>query len=99
MTKIFGYIALVLNTIYKIPQISKLYRTRQPLGISLKSLLLGVLTSVFFIIHGFIIKDLPLLLTGSTVLVQNAILVYLYDKCKTTNVKMELKNMHLSSLL
>ena len=97
-TKMFGYIALLLNLTYKIPQIIKLYKTKQSIGISLKSLLLGILTCIFYAIHGFIIKDIPLILTGLLTLIQAVVLVYLYSKCNNNKIKKELNDIFINSI-
>ncbi len=81
--RIYGWIAVSLSLIYKFPQIIHLQRTKDVRGISISSQLIQSSAYVFYIIHGTIIKDPPVLLLGFTSMAQSAVLIcqyYYYSK-------------------
>ena len=82
-TYIFGWIATSLSIIYKLPQIYKLYKTKESSAISIKSYSIQALSYAFYIVHGFIIFDYPIACMGVSNLLQNIIIIllcHLYKK-------------------
>ena len=75
---IFGYIGLSFSIIYKLPQIYLLYKKKDINSISFKSLVIQILSYIFYIIHGIFIKDLPVLLLGIVSFIQSLILICQY---------------------
>ena len=74
----FGWIATSLSLIYKIPQIYKLYKTKKNEGLSIISLIVQASAYGFYIVHGFIIEDFPIISMGIISLVQSLFLIALY---------------------
>ena len=83
MTSVFGWCATAFSLTYKIPQIYTLCKEKTHKGLSITSLLWQMLGYVFYIIHGHVIGDLPILCMGAVALVQAAIIVILYFVYKT----------------
>ena len=84
--RIFGWIAVCLSLIYKFPQIIKLYQTEETQGISVHSQIVQASAYFFYITHGLLISDPPIIFLGVTSLLQSLVLIgqYLYytDKQK-----------------
>ena len=78
MTSIYGWLASSSTLIYRIPQIYRLYKRKQSADISFYSLLFQVVGCIFYIIHGFIINDYPIIAMGSGTLFQTLILMIFY---------------------
>ena len=83
MDSIFGWIATAGTFIYKLPQIYKLYKTKQSNDVSTLSLVIQTSGYIFYIIHGIIIDDYPTIATGGIAMVQGIILVVLCCLYKT----------------
>jgi uncharacterized protein with PQ loop repeat len=77
-TRVFGWIAVSLSLIYKFPQIYKLYITKDVSGISVESQLVQASAYFFYITHGFVIDDPPIVFLGFTSLMQSLVLVGQY---------------------
>ena len=84
---IFGWIATVFSLTYKIPQIYVLYREKRHKGLSIMSLICQALAYAFYVIHGYINHDLPILCMGAVSGLQSILLIVLYClyKNKETN--------------
>ena len=78
MEKLFGWLATVLSLLYKIPQIIKLYRTKQIGSLSFCSIFCQLVSYSFYIVHGLIIDDMPIVVMGSVSLIQSIILVGMF---------------------
>lgn len=72
---------------YKFPQIWKLYRTRDTSGISVFSQIVQASAYAFYIIHGTLIKDPPVVLLGVASLLQSVVLIFQYFLYKNNNSK------------
>ena len=59
--RIFGWFGGSIAVIYNIPQIYKNYKTKSCDDISQVSISMRILSYIFYIIHGIIINDPPLL--------------------------------------
>lgn len=77
-TKIFGWIAVSISLIYKFPQIWKLYRTEDISGISVFSQCVQASAYIFYIIHGILIADPPIVFLGITSGLQSMVLILQY---------------------
>ena len=77
MDSIFGWLATAGTFIYKIPQIYKLCKTKKSNDVSTISLIMQTTGYVFYIIHGFIIEDDPIIVTHMLALAQSTILIIL----------------------
>lgn len=63
---------------YKFPQIWKLYHTRDTAGISVFSQIVQGAAYGFYITHGILIKDPPVVLLGVASLLQSIVLIFQY---------------------
>ncbi|GMH61793.1 hypothetical protein TrLO_g7565 [Triparma laevis f. longispina] len=77
-TRIFGWIAVTLSLIYKFPQIYKLQKTKDTRGISVGSQIIQASAYGFYIVHGSLIGDPPVVLLGITSLSQSMVLIVQY---------------------
>ena len=76
--KVFGWIATGFSLTYKLPQIYVLYREKKHKGLSIVSLICQAMAYVFYVIHGYIIDDWPILTMGIVSAVQSLLLFILY---------------------
>ena len=93
--RVFGWIAVSLSLVYKLPQIIHLYRTQNTAGIAVSSQIVQASAYFFYITHGFIIEDPPIIFLGFTSLLQSLVLVfqfYLYHKPEIENDKLTQKD-------
>ena len=75
---VFGWIATSLSLVYKLPQIYELWKTKKHEGISIISIVIQLVSYGFYITHGIMIDDLPILAMGVAAAVQSIIVVALY---------------------
>jgi MtN3 and saliva related transmembrane protein len=75
---VFGWTATGLSLIYKVPQIIKLYKTKDASSLSFLSLICQFLSYSFYIIHGIIIDDPPIVTMGIVSIVQSLLIVVMY---------------------
>jgi len=75
---IFGWIATSLSGLYRIPQIIKLYKNKSADGLSSVSYIIQTTSYSFYILHGVIVEDYPIVAMGSIAIFQNLIILYLY---------------------
>ena len=76
--RLFGWIGGGLSVIYNIPQIYHIYKQKSTNDISFSSLVIRMISYSFYITHGFLIKDPPLLWMTFFSLIQVLILSYQY---------------------
>lgn len=76
--KVFGWIGVAISLIYKVPQIIKLQKTRRTAGISVFSQIVQASAYFFYIAHGILIRDPPILFLGCTSLLQSLVLITQY---------------------
>lgn len=74
----YGWIATALSLIYKIPQIFFLYRVKDISGLSFWSIMCQAASYIFYVIHGFVIDDLPIITMGCVSCFQSFILIGMY---------------------
>jgi MtN3 and saliva related transmembrane protein len=61
-----------------IPQLYKTFETKSVGDLSLFTLLLILLTNILWLLHGYFIKDTPLLISACISMVINSMLLVLY---------------------
>ena len=74
MTLVFGWLAGAFSTAYNIPQIYLIYKRKSAKDISLNSLVIRIISYIFYIVHASIIEDPPLLYMTAAVLSQALIM-------------------------
>ncbi len=79
---IFGTIASSISFLYKVPQIYELYKIKKTDGLSLSSLLLQLVSYVFYILHGYFVRDYTILIGMALPVLQNIIIIAMYFKYK-----------------
>lgn len=79
---IFGTIASSISFLYKVPQIYELYKIKKTDGLSLSSLLLQLVSYVFYILHGYFVSDYTILIGMALPVLQNIIIIAMYFKYK-----------------
>ena len=88
MYNVFGWIATILTFIYKFPQVVRIYQQKTVRGLSIISFNIQAVGSVFYIVHGIIIDDYPVILMGSETFVLNVIICmqyYYYNNLEKKN--------------
>jgi len=78
MTSVFGWIATGFSLTYKLPQIYTLCKRKKHDGLSLMSIVCQAIAYIFYIVHGYVIQDWPILSMGVVSGIQSVILVLLY---------------------
>jgi uncharacterized protein with PQ loop repeat len=74
----YGWTATSLSILYRLPQIYKTYRDKRTEGLSCHSYIIQTIACLFYIIHGYIINDYPILGMGIISFIQNIIVLLLY---------------------
>jgi uncharacterized protein with PQ loop repeat len=70
--------ASLLGSIQQLPQLYKTYTTKEVADLSFESLLLVFATCALWFLHGFIISDIPLLISGIVSMAISATLLILF---------------------
>lgn len=87
-TEILGITAGICTTISVIPQIRKAWKTKKVEDVSPRMFIVLTMGIFLWIVYGITQNDLPIILTNSTSLSLNAVVLYLllrYRKGKTIN--------------
>ena len=82
---IIATLAPIVNSIQLFPQLYKTYITKSVKDLSLYSLSLILLTNVLWLLHGYFIIDISLIVAGTVSMIINVallILFFLYRKNK-----------------
>ena len=75
---IVAILAPIVNCIQLLPQLYKTYITKSVKDLSLYSLSLILLTNLLWLLHGYFIIDISLIVAGMVSLIINVALVRLY---------------------
>ena len=75
-TQIIGYIAAFFLVITLLPQVYHTYRLKNADSISIYFLLLQIKTCSLFLTYGILLKETPLILANTLVLLQSFILFF-----------------------
>ena len=82
---IIAILAPIVNSIQLFPQLYKTYITKSVKDLSLYSLIAILLTNVLWLLHGYFIIDISLIVAGTVSMIINVallILFFLYRKNK-----------------
>lgn len=82
MNGIIAASAIILNSIHQIPQLIKVVKTKQVDDLSMHSLLMLVISNVMWIIHGYIIMDMTLIISSVLNMAITFPLLYLHHTHK-----------------
>jgi len=72
--RIFGWFAGGISALHNIPQIIHVCRRKSAADISLTALSMRMLSLVFYILHGILIQDLPIMVMSSIIFAQCCII-------------------------
>jgi MtN3 and saliva related transmembrane protein len=64
MNGIIAASAIILDSSYQIPQLIKVVKTKQVDDLSIHSLLMVIISNVMWIIHGYIIMDMTVIVSN-----------------------------------
>ena len=73
--EIFGYIAAILTTAAFLPQLIKTFKTKKADDVSLLTLIMFIIGVLSWIIYGFKISSMPILLANSITLILNLLIL------------------------
>lgn len=95
-TEIFGYLAAATLLSTLIPQLVKTIRKKKVDDISYVFVFLQVLTSIFFLIYGLLLKENPLIIANSLLLVQTLLMFVLKIVYSNNNINSAKNNQNLN---
>jgi MtN3 and saliva related transmembrane protein len=75
---LIAILAPSLNAIQILPQLVKTWTTKSVSNLSLYTIFLMIITNILWLLHGLNIDDSALIISGSTALAINSILLYLF---------------------
>ena len=75
---IIAILAPIVNSIQLFPQLYKTYTTKSVKDLSLYSLLLILITNLLWLLHGYFILDISLIVAGTVSMIINVALLILY---------------------
>ena len=75
--RVFGWIAGGISAMHNIPQIVHVYRRKSADDISITALAMRMLSLLFYILHGILIQDLPILVMCTIILGQCCVICIL----------------------
>ena len=76
-TQVVGYLGALFLTITLLPQLYHTYKLKNADNISIYFLLLQIKTCSLFLTYGILLRELPLILANTIVLLQSFILFFL----------------------
>lgn len=76
--KIISILAPAFDVLHRVPQLYKTYNTKKVRHFSFSSLALLFITSTLWLIHGYHIYDISLMISGSVAVIMDIILVLMY---------------------
>jgi MtN3 and saliva related transmembrane protein len=71
-------LAPIVNSIQLLPQLYKTYTTKSVKDLSFYSLLLIIITNMLWLLHGYFIYDISLIMAGVVSMIINVVLLILY---------------------
>jgi uncharacterized protein with PQ loop repeat len=80
---IVAWLAPLANCVQLVPQVYKTWTTQRVHDLSLYSLLLLLLTSLLWLLHGYFISDISLMAAGVVSVTVNLVMVTLYVMYRT----------------
>lgn len=83
---VVAYLAVILNTVYQVPQLFKIIKTKSVNDISLIALTLLIFNNVLWFMHGYFINDTTLIISSVLNLSLSSVLVYLFFKHRTKKI-------------
>jgi len=92
INSIFGWIATGLSSLYRIPQIIKICKTKEVTSLSKCSYMIQTTSYILYIIHGYIEEDYPIIGMGTIAVCQNTFILYLCMRYKKKGSNVDISN-------
>lgn len=77
VTNLVGYTAAVLGTVFMLPQVVKLFETKESDEVSITMVVLYVLNCLLWLAYGFLISAMPLIVANGIALVIGLLQLFL----------------------
>ncbi len=81
-----SYLAVIVNSIYQVPQLFKIIKTNSVNDISLVALALLAFNNILWVMHGYFINDNTLIVSSVLNLSLNLVIVCLFFKHRTKKI-------------
>ncbi len=82
IANIFGYTATALGTLVFMPQVIQIWKTKRAKDVSLLSFSLAFIGTILWLIYGFLIYALPIIIVNSVILVLSGLIIIMKLKYK-----------------
>lgn len=80
---IVAYLAVIINSIYQLPQLFKIIKTKSVNDISLIAIVLLMISNILWLTHGYFIKDNTLIISSLLNTLLNIVIACLFLKHRT----------------
>jgi uncharacterized protein with PQ loop repeat len=80
---VVAYLAVILNSLYQIPQVFKIIKTKSVNDLSLIALALLMVNNILWFMHGYFINDNTLLISSLINISLNVLIMCLFFKHRT----------------
>jgi MtN3 and saliva related transmembrane protein len=77
---VVAYLAVIINTIYQLPQLFKIIKTKSVNDISLVALVLLLFNNILWLMHGYFINDNTLIISSVLNVSLTLVIVCLFFK-------------------
>lgn len=77
ISKTIAIIIPVLSSVQQLPQLYKSYTTNSVSDLSIESLVIIVITNILWLLHGYFIRDLTLIISAAVIILINTALISL----------------------
>ena len=81
-----AYLAVIVNSIYQVPQLFKIIKTKSVNDISVVALSLLVFNNILWFMHGYFINDITLIISSVLNLSLNLVIMCLFFKHRTKKI-------------
>jgi uncharacterized protein with PQ loop repeat len=81
-----AYLAVIVNSIYQVPQLFKIIKTKSVNDISLVAIALLLFNNILWFMHGYFINDITLIISSVLNLSLNLVIMCLFFKHRTKKI-------------
>tara|TARA_R110002074_G_scaffold400549_1_gene596240 strand:- start:692 stop:970 length:279 start_codon:yes stop_codon:yes gene_type:complete len=86
LINILGFVATGIIGFSLVPQVYKTFRDKKADDLSMSSLVLQNISNVMFIVYGYFINSLPIIICNGIILVCSSLLIYAKSKYKVYTI-------------
>jgi len=86
LINIMGFVATGIIGFSLVPQVYKTFRDKKADDLSMSSLVLQNISNVMFIVYGYFINSLPIIICNGIILVCSSLLIYAKSKYKVYTI-------------